>query len=993
MKNIFVKHIIHRVFCRHPKLLLLAMVIFGLSTPTMTQNLSEDRWVDSVYNQLTPEQRVGQLIMARANQPDKPYDPALSQLIQKYNLGGVTFFKGSPQSQLYQTNKWQQEAKTPLLISIDAEWGLAMRLPGTVSYPFQMTLGAIQNDSIIAAMGYQIAAQCQRLGIHINFAPVVDVNSNAANPVIGMRSYGEQPEQVTAKGIVFARAMQQGGVVATAKHFPGHGDTQNDSHYTLPVLNHSRAHFDSVELVPFKKMIESGVDAIMTAHLHIPALDATPNLPSSLSYPIVTGILKNEMGFKGLIITDGLDMKGVTSVQPSGKIELSALMAGNDILLLPENIPLAIQTILDAVADGSLSMVRIEESCKKILHYKYKVGLNTYRPSNIEGLSSDLAKPEYQQLNQQLFNESVTLLRNNDDGLPLVSGTDTLALLTIGKETDAFFKKELVSKGIVIQSFTLNKNADKDAIAALIKKLRPFKKVIVNLQNTSMLAAKKYGITDGVIQLMQSLSKDKHIIFNLFASPYALDLFAINAQYKAILIGYQDRDESVQAAAQILTGQLEARGKLPVSLKTGFKAGEGLTIKTTKTVTGLLNEADKKKTDPPAIKNSFFDKIDSIAQDGILKKAYPGCQIVALHNGRCIYNRSFGFLTYDSTQPVTEATLYDLASLTKILATTPAVMRLYEDSSLFMSQTLGDFLPYLNKTDKGQLRIYDILAHQSGLDGWIPFYLKTIKNKNLDPSVYAKIADADHPYRIADSIYMHRNYRYAMFQQIGTSKLKVKEYRYSDMGFIILPLIVELLTNQPFEEYVYDNIYRPLALDSITYQPLKKFQRSRIAPTEDDQDFRKQLLQGDVHDPGAAMLGGIAGHAGLFGNAHQVALLMQMFLNKGSLNGVKIFEPQTLNYFTRTHFKNNRRGLGFDKPPLDPKETSRSMAKSASPESFGHTGFTGTFAWADPKNKLVVVFLSNRVYPNAKTNLLAKMNIRPQIHELFYQYVQHIQKK
>ena len=968
----------------------LALILFIAQFSGFAQSTEENRWVDSVYQKLSLEEKIAQLIIVRANQPDKPYNPEIEKWIEQYNIGGVTFFKGNPKSQLFQSNKWQQKARTPMLISIDAEWGLAMRLSETVSYPFQMTLGAVQNDSLIALMGAQIAEQSKRMGIHINFAPVIDVNNNAENPVIGVRSFGDTPSIVADKGLLYAKALQENGVIPTAKHFPGHGDTRNDSHYTLPVINHSRSRLDSIELLPFKKLIEHGVDGIMTAHLHVPALDSTPNLPTSLSYKIVTEILKQELGFKGLIITDGLDMKGVTSVQPSGKIELMALQAGNDLLLLPADVPLAITSIKLALEKGEISMNRIEESCKKVLHFKYKAGLNAYRPAPIENLISDLNRSQYSQLAQDLFDNAVTVLRNTDNILPLKPDSNW-AVLTIGKtkSADSLLLKHLKK----VKFFEIEKNADKEAVAKLKTSLKTYKNIILNIKNTNILANKKFGISDVTIQLVQDLSKDKNLVLNLFASPYALDLFTVNDQMKGIIIAYQDRPETEKTVNKILMGVTTSKGKLPVDLKTGFEAGFGL--QTSNGSLGFIPSATlpAHATENAEINNPLLRKVDSVALLGIQKKAYPGCQIVALHKGNVIYKKAFGKLTYEGNEKVTNQTIYDLASLTKMLATTLVTMKLYEDSLLFMSQTLGDFLPYLNKTDKGKLRIYDVLTHQSGLDGWIPFYQKTLIDGNLDLSVYHNAPDPDHPYRVAENLYLSREYHYEIYSQIAGSKLKKKEYRYSDLGFIMLPLIAELLTNKAFDSYVYDNFYKPLKLDSISFQPLKKYPKSVIAPTENDQEFRKQLLQGDVHDPAAAMLGGISGHAGLFGTAGDVAQIMQMLLNKGTLNGIKIFEPGTVDYFTKTHFKDNRRGLGFDKPPLDPKEPNRSMADSASAQSFGHTGFTGTFAWADPKNQLVVVFLSNRVYPDAKTNLLAKMGIRPIIHELFYQYVTQSEKK
>lgn len=953
------------------------------------QTDAASRWVDSIYNQLTVDERIAQLMIVRANQPDKPYRPEIDEWIEKYNIGGVTFFKGKPASQVYQTNRWQQKARTPLLVSIDAEWGLAMRLSETVSYPFQMTLGAVQNDSLLALMGQQIADQCKRMGIHINFAPVADVNSNPENPVIGVRSFGNKPETVANKGLIYARALQNNGIIATAKHFPGHGDTKNDSHYSLPLITHSRAHFDSVELKPFRYLIENGIEGIMMAHLHIPALDSTKNMPSSLSHKIVTGLLKNELGFKGLIITDGLDMKGVTSVQPPGKIELMALKAGNDLLLLPENVPLAITTIKLALEKGEIDAARIEESCKKVLMFKYKAGLNLYRPAPTENLEQHLNKPAYTSLCNSLFDASITVLHNRGQLLPLKSDTTAWALVSIGKNNE---DTRLIQQHLPkLKVFYLDKNADKASRVKLREQLKSYGNVIVNIRNTNINAQKNFGITDGSIAFVNELSTDKNIILNLFASPYALDLFQLNEQFKSILIGYQDRPEAVDAVFRVLTGALAPTGKLPVSLKSGYQTGAGEIFDLSLLPPSSMVPAIPTSPEP-AGDLSFLREIDSIALDGIKKKAYPGCQIVALHQGKVIYNKAFGYLTYDNTEPVSTNTIYDLASLTKMLATTLVVMKLYEDSLLFLSETLGDYLPYLNRSDKGQLRLFDVLTHQSGLDGWIPFYLKTLRNNAPDTALYKPVPDAAHPYKVAENLYLDRKYRYIMMERIADSKLKKKEYRYSDLGFILLPTIIELITNKPFDELVYNTFYEPMQLNALLFQPLRKYPRSVIAPTENDQEFRKQLLRGDVHDPAAAMLGGISGHAGLFGTASDVSQIMQMLLNKGTINGQQFLKESTVDFFTKTHFKNNRRGIGFDKPPIDTTDTNRSMAMKASAKSFGHTGFTGTFAWADPENQLVVVFLSNRVYPDAKTNTLAKLGTRPMIHERFYSYVQSLSK-
>lgn len=949
--------------------------------------IAESRWVDSVYNSLSTEERIAQLLVVRANQPNQEYDKRIDDYIRTYNIGGVTFFKGQPQTQLRQTNRWQQMAKTPLFVSIDAEWGLAMRLDGTVSYPLQMTLGAVTNQDLIYQMGRQIAEQCQRLGIHINFAPVVDVNNNAENPVIGMRSFGDNTTNVSSKGIMYALGLQDGGIVPTAKHFPGHGDTRNDSHYTLPVINHSRQHLDSIELQPFRNVINAGVQGIMIAHLHIPSLDNSPKTPTTLSEKTVTQLLKNEMGFKGLIVTDGLDMKGVTSVQPSGMIELLALQAGNDILLLPENVPLAIQTIKKALSEGSLPYSRLEESCRKVLSYKYRAGLNNYRPSFLEKLQTDLNKREYIQLKDQLFAEAVTLVRNDGAVLPLAPDTANWALLTIGNDKPSALSESLRAAGIKHTNFTLPKKAGKEQIASLRRQLSNAQHVIIAVHNTNILANRKFGIEDEAIAFVDQVLQQKHAVLCIFASPYALDFFKITEKTKAILIGYQDRQEAIRATADILIGNREPMGKLPVGLKAGFKAGHGLSMQMAAAVSPEKESPITTAVEVAAIGERFQRMIDSVIEEGIQKRAFPGCQVVAMKDGAVIFKKSYGHHTYDKLTPVTDTSLYDLASLTKILASTLAVMKFHDDGLLKLSDRLSDYFPWLRRTDKAGITLIEILTHQSGFDGWIPYYTKTISKAGFDTTIYQRVMSPDFPYRVAENLYLSRTYKRNLFDEIGSSRLKSKEYRYSDLGFYFIPDLALLLTNKEFDQWLESTFYKPMGLKNIGYRPLARFPKNAIAPTEFDRDFRQQLLQGDVHDQGAAMMGGVSGHAGLFGNAWEVAQLMQLFLNGGMWNDQQLLKPETVNYFSKAHFAatNNRRGIGFDKPPLSKNEKNRAMAESASARSYGHTGFTGTFAWADPENGLVVVFLSNRVYPDTKTNQLAKLGIRPRIHEIFYQ--------
>lgn len=968
--------------CLQSSMLLFFIVINFL--PIQAQP-SETQWVDSVYLSLTMEQRVGQLLNVRANQAGKPYDEEIDTYVRLYNIGGVTFFKGDARTQLIQTNRWQQQAQTPLMVAMDAEWGLGMRINNTISYPLQMTLGAVQNNQLIAKMGKQIAEQCKRMGIHINFAPVVDVNNNPLNPVIGMRSFGENPHNVGVKAAAYALALQQNGIIPSIKHFPGHGNTQSDSHYTLPVVDEPLSALKKEALVPFQQLIDTGVEGIMVAHLYMSALAESHNLSSSLSYNIVTDLLQNQMDFSGLVVTDALDMKGATAHADQQNVSLSALMAGNDILLLPENIPAAVAAIRDAALRDPAVQKRVEESCRKILKYKYRAGLHQYRPVFPENLMEDLHKNEYKILVQQLFDESITLLNNEPDVLPLIAANlanKKVATIAIGLSETGTFQRSLSAYGLKASHFVLPEKASESQKSTLLKELNAFDLIIVSVQNTNILAARDYGIEAGHIDFYNKLVAKNEVVLTLFASPYALDFFEKTNNTKAVVLAYQDKVEAQQSAAKAIMGKLKFGGKLPVNVNEHYKLGQGI----------LLNPyVSQSKMMQGFIDNRYTRKIDSIALDGIHRKAYPGCQIVALHKGAIIYKKNFGYLTYDSLEPVEDNTLYDLASLTKILATTPAIMKLYEDSLLSLNDSLGKFFPYLSKTDKCGIRIEEILTHQSGFDGWIPYYLETISPNGPMLSVYNDGFDAEFPFRVANHLYMNRYYKNHIFQQIAESKLKKKEYRYSDIGYYFMPQIVELITNQAFERYLASNFYEPMGLSHTLFQPLIRFPVDSIAPTELDNSFRQQLLRGDVHDQGAAMLGGISGHAGLFSTASETAFLMQLFMEGGTFNENQYLKSETIKHFATARYKedDNRRGIGFDMPPVDPDYKYRTPGKSASDESFGHTGFTGTFAWADPEHELVVVFLSNRVYPDSANPLLMRLNIRTNIHELFYKAIEN----
>ena len=729
---------------------------------------AESRWVDSVYNSLTLEQRVGQLICMRANQPDKPFYDDVAKYIKKYNIGGVCFFRADAEAQVKKTNEWQSMAQTPLMVSIDAEWGLAMRVNKTLAYPYQMTLGAVADDQLIYEMGQQVAEQCQRMGIHVNFAPVVDVNSNAANPVIGMRSFGEDPENVGNKGVAYAMGMQSKGLITSMKHFPGHGNTSTDSHLTLPTVTRPIEEVRDIELAPFQYMIDQGVNGAMVGHLYFPAIEKVKNTSSSLSYGVVTDLLKEEMGFEGLIFTDGLDMKGVSEKVRNDSVPYVAFMAGNDVLILPHDVPFAIKTIKAAAERDTVAAARLEESCKKILRYKYRAGLTQFKALSTENLMSDLKKKSYVDLRRQLFEEAVTMLRNDDQVIPLANNKK-IAVVTIGN-TKNDVNNGLIERGYSTTSFVVEKDKIASKSADWLKKLEAYDLVVVSIEKTTMFASKNYGINNETVKFFNRLVAQNDVILNLFACPYALDMFRINNSVKGLVVAYQDEVPAVDAVVQLLAGELEPHGTLPVSVSK-FKCGDGIVIGLR--VKGQLMQNEPVESNPfqtmPVSKldEKYALRLDSVAKAGIKGKAYPGCQIVALKDGQVVYDTCFGTFTYGGGHRVQPDDLYDIASCTKIFASTLAIMKLYDDGLIDLNKTLADFFPYLKGKAHGKLKLIDIMTHQAGLKAWIPFYKVTVDENGPMEAFYSDELDKSHSVRVAENLYLVNDYADRIFDSVS----------------------------------------------------------------------------------------------------------------------------------------------------------------------------------------------------------------------------------
>lgn len=953
-------------------------------SPFKTKTVKSDKqnsfsWADSVFHKMTPDERLGQLFMVAAYPKQGTENKIhIKNLIKKYKIGGLIFFKSGPVQQAKLTNYYQSISETPVMIAGDYEWGLSMRIDNTVNYPRQMMLGAIQDDLLINEFGSEIARQCKRIGININFAPVIDVNNNSNNPVINSRSFGENKENVARKGMAYMIGLQSNHILATGKHFPGHGDTDTDSHKNLPIIRHSKNRLDTLELFPFKKLIHSGLGAIMIAHLNIPSLDSSENSVSSLSYPIVTNLLKNDLNFKGLVFTDALGMKGVAKYHKPGETEVAAIQAGIDILLMPKNVPLAFERIKAAIKSGKISQKEIDIRCKKILIAKQWMKLNTYKPIKTENIYNDLNSEYAQFLNRKLTEKALTVAMNKKHILPFKNlDKETIASISVGTGYINNFQKRLLQYDDVV-NFSINRNSDEKAFNSKISQLAGYDKVIVSIHGMSRRPP-VFNVNKNTLNFVNKLSQKTKVILVLFGNPYTLMNFKNPDNIQAVLVSYNDRKITRDLSAQLLFGGITAQGKLPVSAGKLFPAGKGYFF--------MKNRLKYSEPFELNINSDTLKKIDSVINDAVIQEATPGAVVIGIKNGIVFYRKSFGYHTYNKIHKTKINDIFDLASVTKIAATLPILMKLYEEKKLNINAKLSTYLPELKGTNKENIIIKDILAHQARLKPWIPFYLDTYEDEEhtkLNPKIYSNRKSNKFPIQVADNLYITKSYTDTIYKKIYESDLrKKKKYKYSDIGFIMFHKMIEEQTGTKQEVYDANTFYKKLGATTLGYLPLKKFKKLQIVPTEDDNFFRHQLIQGYVHDYAAAMLGGVSGHAGLFSNADDISKMIQMYLQYGDYGGTRYFKSSTIKLFTARAFYNNgnRRGLGFDRV-LRPEGGPASQL--ASNNSFGHSGFTGILVWADPKYKFVYIFLSNRINPTSENKKLIKMDVRTKIQGYFY---------
>lgn len=978
--------------------LLLTILLFIVPTTYVSGNSTllhnrqdrerQNQWVDSVYSSMTQRQRIAQLFIPVVN-PAKPDDAKalLRRFVRQNHVGGLLFSKGNLSQYSTLINYAQSISKVPLLITLDGEWGLSMRISDTPRFPHNMGLGAISDERLLYEYGKEVARECSIMGIHANFAPVLDVNSNPANPVIGYRSFGENPERVAKLGVAYSRGLEDGGVISVGKHFPGHGDTSVDSHKALPTVTHDLSRLDTTDLVPFRKYIAAGLSGIMAAHLNVPAIDNS-GTPTSLSAKATTALLRDKMGFNGLIFTDALSMKGATA---KGNNCIAAFLAGADVLLSSSSPIQDITAIEKAVKSGEISPKAIEERCKKILAYKYALKLDNYKPIESEGLKKRLNSPQADAINRRLAAASITVIYNCDSLLPVADGK-SIAVINIGSTPDNRFTK-YCGKYAQVSAYSAN--------GALLSASK-----LADIKRHDIVIAGVYSDKQWARNVFSQLATIQNLIPVFFVNPYKMNKFRNSlTDAGTLVIAYDDTEYTREYAAQALFGGIDVTGTLPVNLKSIAPMGTGVTLHKTR-----LGYSSPLSED---INPEIGYKTDSIIKEAIREKAFPGCQILVARNGNIVIDKSYGTTDFISQIPVTDETIYDLASVSKATGTLPGIMKAYDMGLFNLDDRVSQHIPELAATGKDDITVRELLYHESGMPAALNMFSLMMDSTTYEAPLIKRKRSKLYSIKIEDRAYGNNRARIrrditsptnqgeftikaanglyvsaattdTVMSHIYNATLRPsKDYNYSCLNFCLLMDMEQRLTGIPHDKWVNDSIFTPLGAFRTQYRPLSRWGKKMIAPTENDRFLRKQTLHGYVHDETANLSGGVQGNAGLFSTAGDLAKLCQMWLNGGSYGGRRILTERTTRLFTTDKSPTCRRGLGFDKPDKENPEKSPTTGL-ATAATYGHLGFTGTAFWVDPDNQLIFIFLCNRINPSRNNASFNRLNIRPALFEAIY---------
>ncbi len=886
-------------------------------------------WVAKTLAGLSLRDKIAQLVQIRVmgrylNRGSAEYR-ALDREIRENRVGGVILFAGNIYESAVLLNDLQTSAGIPLIVSADFERGASFRIEDTTSFPWTMAIGATGSEEYARQLGAITGREARALGVHWVYAPVMDVNNNPDNPVISIRSFGEDPQLVARLGAAFIRGAHGAGVLATAKHFPGHGDTAADSHLGLAVIPSDRTRLDGLELIPFRKAIEAGVDSIMSGHISVPALAGEKEIPATLSQKILTGLLRESLGFRGLVVTDALEMGGITTRYWTGQAAVRAIKAGADMLLLPPDATVAINEVVRAVKRGDISEERIETSVRKVLEAKTRLGLHRSRLVPLERIREVVASPDSRGLAREMADRSITVVKDEMHLLPLHPLIPRRILsLAISSDIDpspaAIFQGEMSRRFPGSRTMSVDPRTSDELITSISDAIAR-SDVIVCASLVRVISGK------GTIALPQSqraiiekaLNSGKPVIWVALGSPYILRSVP---QVTTYMCSFSYSDVSQLAAARALSGEIPITGRMPVSIPGYARVGDGLQIpRLDMTLRTISAEA-------AGLPKDAFREAEQLLSSFVDSKVFPGAALIVGYQGAIVLDAAVGKLDYARNSGRTSGdTIYDLASVTKAVSTTSAAMMLTESGRLLLHVPVQDYLPEFRGTDKEKVLVQHLLTHSSGLPSRAKIYLEARGYDEI--SARACSAPLEYP--------------------PGTRA------QYSDLGMILLGEIIQRAAGRPLDKLVQESLFAPLGMNSTRYRPARSLIR-RIAPTEND-PWRKRVVRGEVHDENAFAMGGVAGHAGLFSSAHDLAVFAQMMLNGGMYDHRRCFSPSTIARFTALEIGN--RALGWGKP-TDADWT----GKTFSPQAYGHSGFTGTSIWIDPQRQMFMVLLTNRVHPD-----------------------------
>ncbi|MBM4176556.1 MAG: beta-N-acetylglucosaminidase [Ignavibacteria bacterium] len=910
-------------------------------------SIQNDPWVEQKLSAMTLEEKAGQMVFPHVYgvymSEDSPDYQRLVHLVKNKKVGGLIFFLSDIYEQAVLTNKMQKLSEIPLLISADFERGVAMRVPSATPFPYNMAIGAADDSTLTYLMGKVISLEGRSMGVHHNYAPVADVNNNALNPIINVRAFGEDVDLVTRLSNAFFKGTQDGGMVATTKHFPGHGNTSLDSHKELPTITGTREELNKLELVPFQSNFDNKIMSVMVGHLSVPAIDTQKNLASTLSKKIVSDLLQNEMGFKGLIVTDAMNMHAVTNHYSTAEATVMAIKAGNDCILFPDDAAESVDAIIAAVKNGELSEERLNHSIRKILITKRWLGLDENKFIDVDNISKVIGRESHWELARQLARKSITLVKDESKLVPLnpSSNLNYSHIMVIDSriaEEGEFFNNQLKSRINNFQSKKILLNSTSYDKTQAIQTAQNSDVIILSLYLKVRAYQGTIGLEKNQQELVESMLKlNKPTVVISHGNPYVLMHFPTIGTY---LTNYGDPEVSESAAAEAIFGEIPITGKLSVSIpNTSFKVGFGLK----REQTSLLNES----TNSSVQEEKQFKLVDKLIDDAIDDGAFPGGVLLIAKDGFILHEKAFGHLSYDpNARKVNNKTIYDLASLTKVFASATASMICIDKNLFALDDAVSKYLPQFTGSEKEKITIRNLLLHNSGLPAWKKFYANCKNEIDVLNDIFSTQLEYETGAKIV----------------------------YSDLGIILLGKVIEKVSEKTLDIFCKEEIFDKLGMKNTFYNPPKGL-IEKIAPTESDTYWRNRLIRGEVHDETASLLGGVAGHAGLFSTASDLSKVLQMLLQKGEYQGIKLIKPETVELFTKQQSKSSSRALGWD--------TRSAIGSSAgdlfSIKSYGHTGFTGTSAWTDPTRNLFVILLTNRVHQTRENQKLYEL--RPKIHD------------